>query len=63
MAVKALAAFEEPGTRSYIRTHLGKEPKFDNTKIRNDLDLDFRPVEDTILETLEDMEKWGHVRA
>ena len=60
LAVKALAAFEDPGTRSYLRTHLGKVPRFDSNKIKRDLDLDFRAVDTTILETVEDMERWGH---
>jgi dihydroflavonol-4-reductase len=61
LAVKALATFEDAGTRSYLRTHLGKQPRFDSSKIKGDLGVDFRPVDATILETVKDMEQWGHV--
>jgi dihydroflavonol-4-reductase len=49
------------GTRQYFHTHLGRVPRFANTKIRRDLELSFRPVAETILETVKDLERWGHV--
>jgi dihydroflavonol-4-reductase len=52
---------QSKGTRQYFHTHLGRVPRFDNTKIRRDLDLSFRPVSETILETVKDLEAWGHV--
>lgn len=61
LAVKALAAFEDPGTRSYLRTHLGKVPRFDSSKIKGELGMEFRPVDATILETVEDLQRWAHV--
>jgi dihydroflavonol-4-reductase len=61
LAVKIMAAFEDPGTRSYLRTNLGKTPRFDNTKIKQELGLEFRDVEETILETVADLKRWGHV--
>ena len=61
LAVKIMAAFEDPGTRSYLRTNLGKTPRFDNTKVKEDLGLDFRDVEETILETVNDLDHWGHL--
>jgi dihydroflavonol-4-reductase len=52
---------QSKGTRQYFHTHLGRMPRFDNTKIRQELGLAFRPVRETILETVKDLERWGHV--
>lgn len=52
---------QSAGVGSYLRTHLGKVPRFDNSKIRRDLGLEFRDVDRSILETLEDLRRWGHV--
>ena len=38
-------------------------PRYDNRKIQKDLEIQFRPVEDSILETCRDLANWGHVPA
>lgn len=56
------AAWTQPsGTRSFLKTHLGKVMAFDNRKARNELGLSLRPVDDTIVETVEDLLRWGHL--
>lgn len=60
-AVKLMSYFESAGTGSYLRTHVGREPNYDNSKIRDDLGMEFRDLEQTILETVEDLHEWGHV--
>ena len=35
--------------------------RYDTTKIRRELGITFRPVEDSVLETMEDLERWGHL--
>lgn len=57
------ALFQPKGTRSYIRTHLGRVPKFDNGKIRRELGLELHPLADTIVDAVEDMIRWGHIPA
>jgi dihydroflavonol-4-reductase len=60
--VARLAAFgQSAGARQYLRTHLGRVPRFDTTKIRRDLAMTFRPIDRTILDTAADLEQWGHV--
>ncbi len=62
VALTRLAAgFQAPGTRDYMRSHLGGEMRFDNSKARKELGLDFRDVDQTILETMDDLERWGHL--
>ena len=61
MLARVLANFQPSGVRSYLRTHLGRTPRFDNSKIRRDLGLEFRDVDATVVETARDLVKWGHV--
>jgi dihydroflavonol-4-reductase len=57
-----LAAYgQSAGVRQYLRTHLGHVPRFDTSKIRRDLAMTFRPIDQTILETAADLVRWGHV--
>lgn len=57
-----LASFAQPkGIGTYLRSHLGRVPRYDNAKIRRDLDVTFRPARESILDTCRDFEKWGHV--
>ena len=59
--MKLLSHFQPSGIGSYLRTHLGSVPRVDNSKIRRDLGIEFRDVEDTIYDTLKDLIKWGHL--
>ena len=60
-AAKLGAYFQPKGVRSYLLTHLGRIPRFDNTKIQRELGLQFRPVATSIRETVENLVRWGHV--
>jgi dihydroflavonol-4-reductase len=53
--------FQPSGTRDYMRNHVGGEMKFDNSKARRELNIDFRDVDQTILDTMEDLDRWGHL--
>jgi dihydroflavonol-4-reductase len=59
--MKLLSHFQPSGIGSYLRTHLGSVPLFDNSKIRRDLGIEFRTVEDTIHDTVHDLIEWGHL--
>ena len=59
-----LASFSQPkGVATYLRSHLGRRIRYDNGKIRRDLGLEFRAIEASILETVADLARWGHVAA
>jgi len=59
-----LSSYLQPsGVGSYLRTHVGRIPRFDNGKIQRELGIKFCPVEQSILETVEDLKKWGHIKA
>jgi dihydroflavonol-4-reductase len=53
--------FQPPGIGSYLRTHIGRVPRLDNSKIRTELGLTFRPVVDSITETAADLSRWRHI--
>ena len=61
-AIVKLASFFQPaGVGTYLRTHIGRTPRYDTSKIRNDLGLQFRDVRETLRETLEDLKRWQHL--
>lgn len=60
-AVRLSSYLQPKGVGSYLRTHVGRIPHYDTTKVRNELGLAFRPVETSILETLEDLARQGHI--
>jgi predicted secreted acid phosphatase len=35
--------------------------RFDNSKARNELGLVFRDIDETVLDTMTDLERWGHL--
>lgn len=58
-----LAALSQPaGVRTYLRTHLGRHPRFDNAKSRSALGLAYRSPASALTDTLADLARWGHIR-
>lgn len=61
--IAKLAAYgQSRGVRQYLHTHIGRMPRFDNSKIRADLSMTFRSIEQTLLDAAADLVTWGHVR-
>jgi dihydroflavonol-4-reductase len=61
-AVVKLASWMQPrGVGQYLRTHVGRVPRFDNSRIRRELGVTFRPIDDTLRDTMADLERWRHV--
>lgn len=59
-----LAAATQPkGVASYLRSHLGRMVRYDNSKIGRELGVVFRPLNDSIMDTAADLVRWGHVAA
>jgi nucleoside-diphosphate-sugar epimerase len=57
-----VASYAQPsGVGTYLRTHVGRTPRFDNRKIREELGITFRPVRATVADTLADLKRWGHL--
>ena len=58
---RIMSRFQPRGSGSYLRTHIGREYRFDASRIKRELGLTFRPVEASIRDTLDDMARWGHI--
>ena len=50
-----------PGVGSYLRTHIGRVPRFNASKARTELGVSFRPTRETVLDTARDLERQGHL--
>jgi dihydroflavonol-4-reductase len=53
---------QPPGAASYMKTHLGRTPRFDTAKIQSALGLKYRDIATTIGETVDDLRSWGHLK-
>lgn len=61
--VKLSSYFQPKGVGSYLRSHVGRVPRYDNSKIQRELGLVFRDVKQTILDTVADLDRLGHLPA
>ena len=61
LLMKALSFTQPKNTGTYIRTNIGRTLRFDNSKIINELGLSFMPLRESMIETVNDLEKWGHL--
>lgn len=59
--LRAAIRFQQPGTRSWLRSHIGGVYNGDNTKIRMELGIEFRDPRETLLDAMADLERWGHL--
>jgi len=46
---------QPPGVRQYLRSAIGKRLRLDSSKIENDLHIEFRTLDDTLRDTIEDL--------
>ncbi len=60
-AVRLSSYLQPKGVGSYLRTHVGRVPRYDNTKAQKELGVSFRPAKASILDTMADLVRWGHV--
>ena len=62
-ALVKLVSYTQPkGAGSYLRTHLGRTPKIDNSKSQRDLGITYGDPREVIGDALRDMVRWGHVQ-
>ena len=59
--VKILVSTQPKGVRTFIRTHVGRGVEYDNSKIRQEFGMTFRPVKETILAAVDDLLRWKHL--
>ena len=57
-----LNSYVQPaGVGSYLRTHIGRTPRYDTSKARLALGLTLRPTRDTVIDTARDLERRGQI--
>jgi dihydroflavonol-4-reductase len=61
MLMKILSFTQPKDTGIYIRTTIGRTMRYDNSKIKRELGISFMPVKESMIETVNDMIKWGHL--
>ena len=59
--VRLMANFQPKGTRHFLKTNIGKTYKLDTSKIRNELGIEFRDLDRTAVDAMNDLERWGHL--
>ncbi len=59
---KLVARFQPAAIRQYLLTNLGGEFRIDNSKIHSELGMTFRPLDETIADTVADLRRWGHLK-
>jgi dihydroflavonol-4-reductase len=60
--VKQLARFQQPGSRAFIETNLGRTLTLDTSKIQDELGMEFRDMDTSIVETAHDLIAWDYVK-
>jgi dihydroflavonol-4-reductase len=56
------ALTQKPGVRDYLRTNLGRMPDADNGKSVRELGMDYRPVAESLRDTLRDLIARGEIK-
>jgi dihydroflavonol-4-reductase len=59
--VRFAANFQKAGTGSYLKTHVGGRFNIDTSKVRQELGIAFQSPDQTVLDAMTDLERWGHL--
>jgi dihydroflavonol-4-reductase len=60
--MKLLSYTQPKGVGTYMRTNMGKRMQYDNHKIKSELGIQFIGAKQSILESVEDLLKWKHLK-
>ncbi|MEI7824255.1 MAG: SDR family oxidoreductase [Chlorobiaceae bacterium] len=61
LLMKALSFTQPKNTGIYIRTTIGRTMRYDNSKIKRELRISFKPFKESLIDSVNDMIKWGHL--
>jgi len=59
--VRLISRFQPTGTRDFITRSLGRSYELDTSKIRTELGLEFRDIDQSVIDTMTSLENWGHL--
>lgn len=60
--MRVLSYTQPSGNATYMRSHLGRKMRYDNSKAIRDLGIEYIPAKESIKEAVEDMIRWGHLK-
>ena len=63
LTVRLSSYLQPKGVGSYLRTHVGRVPRYDTSKIQRELGLSFRRVRESVGDTIIDLQRWKHLVA
>jgi dihydroflavonol-4-reductase len=55
--------FQPNGVGSYLRTHIGRVPRYDTSKIRTELEMEFRPARESLRDAVAYLVADSHISA
>ena len=61
LLMKVLSFTQPRDTGMFIRTNIARTTRYNNAKIKRELAISFMPVKESVIETVKDMVKWGHL--
>ncbi|MGI9665543.1 MAG: NAD-dependent epimerase/dehydratase family protein [Acidimicrobiia bacterium] len=61
LVVRLVANAQPKGTRSWLKTFVGKTYTFDTARIESELSIEFRDMNDTLSAAIADTDHWGHL--
>ncbi len=56
--MKLLSYTQPKGSGTYMRTHIGKTMRYDNSKVKQELGMEFISAKESIIAAIEDLLKW-----
>ena len=59
--VRLAANFQPKGTRAFLKVYVGHDFRVDATRIRTELGMTFRDIDETLRDAITNAEKWGHL--
>ena len=60
--MKLLSYTQPKGSGSYMRSHIGKDMRYDNSKVKSELGMEFISAKQSIKEAVADLFKWNHLQ-
>jgi len=60
--MKLLSYTQPKGSGSYMRSHIGKDMRYDNSKVKQELGISFIDAKQSIKDAVADLLKWNHLK-
>ena len=61
MVVRLAASFQPKGTSQFLKNAVGNTYEIDTSKTHEELGLEFRDLDESLIDAMKDLEEWGHL--